>query len=206
MANPTEASKVTISSSNSMFNGKVTVLGATNETIVVGAKVKELDVTAASKAKIDAGTATKVTVKTAKDVELKTNGDITLDVASGTKAVINAAANSTITLASGATVDKLEIKGSGVTLKVAAATDINNAEIIGAKTIIIDSAAGANLSKVKAEEIVIDYNAGAAGTAAIDLAKDANITFTKAQTTNKVTVEGKNAPIVTGKQIGRAHV
>lgn len=190
-----DGSKVTISSSNSMFNGKVEVDAANNNTIVAGAKVKDLTVDATTKAKIDAGSATKVTVKTAADVELKTNGDIELTTTAtpADKVVINAAANSTITLASAAVVSKLEIKGSGVTLKVANATAIDGSEVIGAKTIIIatDSVADADLSKVVAEEIVIDYVV-ADGT--IELAKDANITFTKAQTEDVVVV-GENATI-----------
>lgn len=112
--------------------------------------------------------------------------------------MINAAANSTITLAAASGLlganGKLEIKGAeSVTLKVANATDINGAEIIGAKTIIIDSAAAADLSKVKAEEIVINTDVALAG---LILAKDANVTFTKAQTA-AVVVNGENATINT---------
>lgn len=193
-----DGSKVTISSSNSMFNGIVTVADADNKTIVAGAKVKVLTVnvaTPANKVKIDAGSATKV-ASDSKDVELKTNGDVELTTTTTAgKVVINAAANSTITLTNTTiAVSKLEIKGSGVTLKVADADAIEAAEVIGAKTIIIaaDTNAAADLSKVKAEEIVIDYVA--ASNDVIKLAKDANVTFTKAQT-NAVVVDGENATI-----------
>lgn len=166
---------INVSATSANFTGKVSMTGVlAAHNIVVDNKVKDLTLNANGKS-------------------ITTAGDIKLTLVAA-DATIKAAAGSTIELSSTSAAfgaKELKIIGDNVTLKATSA-QLTTTKVTGASKVILTTAATADLSQVEADEIVVDAATTAATT--IDLAKDANVTFTKAQTF-AVVVDGENATI-----------